>query len=113
MVNEPKARRGRYGDLRLQKARRLRTSLAQCDGSEGVWVISTKDRSAVSLWPRGLRARFHSFTVLPRPAHSKIYFEKEWRLSRRLQLTSMVRGERNRACSFARRLSRIRPKACA
>src|ERR1700722_4221802 len=113
MVNEPKARRGRYGGLRLQKARRLRTSLAQCDGSEGVWVISTKDRSAVSLWPRGLRMRFHSFTVLPRPAHSKIYFEKEWRSSRGPQFTSMGRAERNRAFSHAPQLSHIRPKACA
>src|ERR1700722_11756941 len=104
MVNEPKALRGSYGGLRLQKAQRLQTSLAQCDGGEGVWVISTKDRSAVSLWPRGLRTRFHSFTVLPRPAPSKISFAKEWRSSKRPQLTSMVRGERNRAFSYARRL---------
>src|ERR1700722_15072903 len=104
MVNEPKALRGRYGGLRLQKARRLRKPLAQCDGGEGVWAISTKDRSAVSLWPRGLRTRFHSFTVFPLPAPPKIYFEKGWRSSRRLLPTSMVRGERNRAFSCARPL---------
>src|ERR1700722_3275641 len=113
MVNEPKALRGRYGGLRLQKARRLRKPLAQCDGGEGVWAISTKDRSAVSLWPRGLRTRFHSFTVLPRPAHSKISFEKAGRSSRRPQLTSMLRVEGNRAYSPARRRLRIRRKACA
>src|ERR1700761_7460903 len=100
MVNAPNGPRGSYGGgLVLKEGGADRASVG---GSEGVWVTSMKDRSAALPRRRRFRPRFPSFTISPHPAHSKTFFEKEWRSSKRRRPISMVRAARSRAYFLAR-----------